>query len=99
LTIIGRKIPKLESWILSEENHPLAPDSAMTAAELSKMPEEEVRGILASAASRISGRGHKFKDSMHGVLIETGRPLNGSGSNKPNQLIVPEEQAAMIQPK
>jgi hypothetical protein len=63
----------MESWILSEGIHPLAFDSAMTAADVSKITEDEVSGILASAAFRISERGQKLKDLMHRVLIESGR--------------------------
>jgi hypothetical protein len=63
-TIIGRKIPTMDSWLLSEDNHPLAPDTNLTATELCTMPADKVRDLLASAAIRISGRGQKLKDSM-----------------------------------
>jgi hypothetical protein len=63
-TIIGRKIPTMDSWLLSEDNHPLAPDTNLTATELSKMPVDKVRDLLASAAIGVSGRGQKLKDSM-----------------------------------
>jgi len=94
-TIIGRRLPKIETWILSEQNHPLAPDSDLTAAQLTKMPAEEVRGILASAASRISGRGKKFKDTVKGIVIDAGRLAATANAGNGNSNST-EERAAMI---
>ncbi|CAG7830705.1 unnamed protein product [Allacma fusca] len=45
--IVGRAIPTTESWIMSPDNHPLAPVSSLNAEELSKKSEAEIRSILA----------------------------------------------------
>jgi len=69
-TIIGRRIPKLENWILSEQNHPLAPDSNLTAVELIRLPEQDVRDIMRRTAARLSGRGLPLKESFKGITVD-----------------------------
>lgn len=57
LRIIGHRMPTPESWLLSAENHPLAPECELAASDLMKMPEKDVRRILAKGCHiRLSSR-------------------------------------------
>ncbi|CAL8113926.1 unnamed protein product [Orchesella dallaii] len=57
LTIISHEMPSPESWLLSNKNQPLLPESSKTAKELIQMEENEVRGLLKKGAHlRLSTR-------------------------------------------
>ncbi|OXA37642.1 UPF0187 protein sll1024 isoform X2 [Folsomia candida] len=79
-TIIGRRIPNPDSWMFSENNHPFAPESQLTASELIEHSEEDVRTIMAMTAARLSGRGPTFRDSLKGVTIDASR-LSSANAN------------------
>jgi hypothetical protein len=51
-TIVGHKIPTLDSWIQSPMNRPFAPHSMESATELAKKTEAELRNKLAEGASK-----------------------------------------------
>lgn len=66
--------------MFSENNHPFAPESQLTASELIEHSEEDVRTIMAMTAARLSGRGPTFRDSLKGVTIDASR-LSSANAN------------------
>ena len=68
--MVGRAVPTPESWIMSSENHPIAPASFLSAEDLSKKSVEEIRRILARGAELQSNlpSPNKFKDNQDGGL-------------------------------
>lgn len=50
--IMSHKVPPTDTWILSSDNHPLAPASFQSAPELINKSEAELRQILSRVGSR-----------------------------------------------
>lgn len=76
LRIIGHRMPSPETWLLSEENHPLAPECDLTASDLMKMEENEVRRILSKGchirlSSRNLARGNSNGTDLKAVTVTT----------------------------
>lgn len=65
-------MPTPESWLLNPENHPLFPESSLTASDLMEMTEPEVRLILSKASKcRLSIRNsHHPKGKTNVVEME-----------------------------
>lgn len=74
LRIIGHKMPIPETWLLSEENHPLVPESFLTASELMKLPVRDVRRII----TKISN----VKLSTRNLHARSGPPNGNNGELK-----------------
>ncbi|ODM97780.1 hypothetical protein Ocin01_08903 [Orchesella cincta] len=75
LTIIGHRMPTPESWLLSSENHPLAPESRLTASELITLKDYEIRGMLRKGANlRLSQRNLHYENGsdLKAVTVSIG---------------------------
>ncbi len=97
-TFIGRRIPNPDLWIFSNQNHPFAPESNLTASELVEKSEEQVRTIMALQAARIVGKELQPQNKQmnlkgSSVMINVG----GVGANTINSN--GGEMDAMLQPE